>query len=294
MDVDQFVTQNLSPNQSPIKTIIVDDEKLARDLLRAWISKHPQLNIVAEFASGSEASNWLAAHTADLILLDIQMPSMSGVELAETLSQQENMPYIIFCTAYQQHAIKAFELSAVDYLVKPLGKERFHQAIHKVIKHYRQKQVCDLAQQLITVTQSFTPKHSEHETTAQNDAENSIDVKRGDELIQLLPSEIYWVEAASQYVYLHSEQGRFMLSETLSSFSIHLPQELFIRVHRSALVNSQRIQKVIQKPNKLYALVMQNGQTIPIARSRKDLLPVLIRYAKQSQSSINHHQMNLS
>lgn len=283
MDATQPSSDTSLSNRMSLKTIIVDDEKLARDLLKAWVSRHPDLEFVADFSSGLEARQWLTHHSVDLLLLDIQMPDLTGVELAEQLIAQSHMPYVIFCTAYQQHAIKAFELSAVDYLVKPIEKNRFHSAIDKAVRYAKQQQLCDLAQQLVAISQSITPGDNNKDEISKTLSHAPINVRRGDEIIQLLPDEILWVEAASQYVYLHSTHGRFMLSETLSSFSVHLPTEDFIRVHRSALVNTKCIQKVIQKPNKLYAVVLSNGEDIPIARSRKDLLPILISHAKQTK-----------
>lgn len=280
-----------------LRTLIVDDELLARDLLRSLVLRNQELELAGECASGREAQDWLAKHDADLILLDIQMPDLNGVQLAEQLSRTGQSPYIIFCTAYQQHAIKAFELNAMDYLVKPIAKERFVAAVNKAIHNARQQQVCDLAQRMLSMTQSMAPNQAlmrdapekpldtvPETTTAAN---QPITVRRGDELIPLLPADIIWVEAASQYVYLHTNHGRFMLSETLSSFSVNLPSEGFIRIHRSALVNIQYIRKVIQKPNKLYAVVLQGEFVIPVARSRKDLLPQLLQYAKQSMDSLH-------
>ena len=265
-----------------LRTVVVDDEQLARDLLKTWVHRHSSLNLVQEFNTASDALKWLQDNPVDLLLLDIQMPGITGVELAEYIVKLPTPPYVIFCTAYQQHAIKAFELSAVDYLVKPIEKSRFIAAVDKAVHHARQQQVFELAQRLVSAARN-PPENGDSSVTALPlDHGKAITVKRGDEIIQLHAEDIIWVEAASQYVYVHANQGRFMLSETLSSFSENLPDDGFIRVHRSALINTQSIRKVIQKPNKLYAVVLEGEHTIPLARSRKDLLPMLLGFAKQA------------
>ena len=272
-----------NPQQVSFKTLVADDEALARELLCTLVQREPELRLVGQCDDGLQVLHYLQHEPVDLLLLDIQMPGLNGMQLVRQLAAAEYSPYIIFITAYQEHAIEAFEHQALDYLVKPVAKQRFAAAITRAIQVMRQQQIVDLAQRMLAATSSLPRTDL---TTSDNpvpNASTSITVRRGDELIRLLPAQIIWVEAASQYVYLHTRQGRFMLTETLGGFAGQLRSQQFVRVHRSALINLNAIDKISQKPNKLYQISLNNGALIPLARSRNHLLPTLLEWASRNR-----------
>ncbi|GAB4191565.1 MAG: LytTR family DNA-binding domain-containing protein [Wenzhouxiangellaceae bacterium] len=272
-----------NPQQVPFKTLVADDEALARELLCTLVQREPGLSLVGQCEDGLQVLQYLRHEPVDLLLLDIQMPGLNGMQLARQLTAAETSPYIIFITAYQQHAIEAFEHQALDYLVKPVAKQRFAAAIGRAVQVLRQQQIVDLAQRMLAVTAALPGTAMTESDSSAPGPPTTITVRRGEELIRLLPTQIVWVEAASQYVYLHTRQGRFMLTETLGGFTRQLPAQHFIRVHRSALINLNAIDKISQKPNKLYQIRLNDGALIPLARSRNHLLPTLLEWASRNR-----------
>lgn len=236
-----------------IRTIIIDDEQLARSITNSYLSKHPEIEIVAECSNGFDAIKKINEEKPDLIFLDIQMPKINGFEMLELL---EDPPAIIFTTAYDQFAIKAFEVSAVDYLLKPFSEERFNEALKKSYKHIQDK---------------FQQNSAIKNIIKQNDERieflERVVIKEGAK-ISILPVEsIKWIEAQDDYVMINSEQGRFIKKKTMRYFENHLNENMFIRIHRSYIINADYIQHLEQKGKETYRLILKNGKELPVSKT---------------------------
>ena len=236
-----------------IRTIIIDDEQLARSITNSYLSKHPEIEIVAECSNGFDAIKKINEEKPDLIFLDIQMPKINGFEMLELL---EDPPAIIFTTAYDQFAIKAFEVSAVDYLLKPFSEERFNEALKKSYKHIQEK---------------FQQNSAIKNIIKQNDERieflERVVIKEGAK-ISILPVEsIKWIEAQDDYVMINSEQGRFIKKKTMRYFENHLNENMFIRIHRSYIINADYIQHLEQKGKETYRLILKNGKELPVSKT---------------------------
>jgi len=236
-----------------IRTIIIDDEQLARSITKSYLSKHPEIEIVAECSNGFDAIKKINEEKPDLIFLDIQMPKINGFEMLELL---EDPPAIIFTTAYDQFAIKAFEVSAVDYLLKPFSEERFNEALKKSYNHIQDK---------------FQQNSAIKNIIKQNDERieflERVVIKEGAK-ISILPVEsIKWIEAQDDYVMINSEQGRFIKKKTMRYFENHLNENMFIRIHRSYIINADYIQHLEQKGKESYRLILKNGRELPVSKT---------------------------
>ncbi len=236
-----------------IRTIIIDDEQLARSITKGYLAKHPEIEIIAECSNGFDAIKKINEEKPDLIFLDIQMPKINGFEMLELL---ENPPAIIFTTAYDQFAIKAFEVSAVDYLLKPFSEERFNKALKKSYTYIQDK---------------FQQDSAIKNIIKQNDERieflERVVIKDGAK-ISILPVEsIKWIEAQDDYVMINSEQGRFLKKKTMKYFENHLNENMFIRIHRSYIINADYIQHLEQKGKESYQLILKNGKELPVSKT---------------------------
>ena len=212
----------------PISTIIIDDESLARDIVKRYAADFQMLNVVAECGDGFEALRQIQAHKPDLIFLDIQMPKLDGFELLEVIDYN---PAIIFTTAFDQFAIKAFEMNAVDYLLKPFSKDRFESAVQKAI-------------QRIGVEKSNV--NSSLETLKENvqESRGTLDrvVTRLGSKVTVIPVDrIWYIESADDYVMIYSELGNHLKEKTMKFFEEHLPTNNFVRIHRGSIINLAQI-----------------------------------------------------
>ena len=236
-----------------IRTIIIDDEKLAREITKGYLSKHPEIEIIAECSNGFDAIKKINEDKPDLIFLDIQMPKISGFEMLELL---DDPPAIIFTTAYDQYAIKAFEVSAVDYLFKPFSEERFNDALKKSFALIKDK-----FQQNSTI-KNIIDHHDEKIEFLER-----VVIKDGSK-ISIVPVEsIKWIEAQDDYVMINSEQGRFLKKKTMKFFENHLDENMFIRIHRSYIINADFIQHLEQKGKESYQLILKNGRELPVSKT---------------------------
>jgi len=217
----------------PIKALVIDDEPLAREIVKRYLSTHPEIEIVDECSDGFEALKAIQQINPDLIFLDIQMPKLEGFELLEVLQQR---PEIIFTTAYDQFAIRAFEMNAVDYLLKPFSKERFDSAVIKAvqrIKHGSAKQP-DIIGQL-----------RQHIDSSQGIIERVV-TRLGSKVTVIPVDRIWYLEAQDDYVMIYSELGNHLKEKTMKFFEEHLPSNTFIRIHRSYIINISQIAAVDQ------------------------------------------------
>ena len=249
--------------------MIVDDEALARNLLNSLVRKDPELELLGVCSDGAEARRDILRLEPDLVFLDIHMPKLNGVEVIESLADMDRLPYVVFVTAFDQYAVRAFDVDALDYLMKPVDEERFKLAIERARNAIQQKRLQSLGAQIAEVASGYKPPESEREDT-------HLIVKKGDELIRLPAADIIWLEAASQYVRIHTRSNTYMMAESLNNYHRRLPHSLFTRIHRSAVVNRARLSRIFKKPNGVHALELDDGTVLSLARSRRKMLNDLL------------------
>ncbi len=261
-----------------IRTLIVDDEPLARDLLVRLIDKDPMLQVVGTAADGGEALTQVTKLKPDLVFLDVQMPVLDGIGVANRLRHRRHMPHIVFVTAFDQYAIKAFELNVLDYLLKPIEKERFYPTVERARQAIAQKKIVGLAERMLGLVSAY-----ESNGPALPRQENAFLINTGQRLVSVPPDDIVWVEAANQYVKIHTETESFLMSENLSQFSKKLDEQAFARVHRSATINVSKLVSVARRGSGAHTLTLAGGHQVILARSRSRLLPFLLK-----MTNLNH------
>jgi two-component system, LytTR family, response regulator len=233
-----------------ITSIIVDDEPLARSIVKEYLSAQDQVEVVQECNDGFEGVKAIMHHKPHLVFLDIQMPKINGFEMLELL---EEKPSVIFTTAFDEYAIKAFEAHAVDYLLKPFTKERFDKALEKFFNQapVQKKNTEELLQAV-----NHLPSQSER-----------IVVKTAGK-IKIIPiPEILFLEAADDYVKVHIKEGSFLKNKTMSFFEKALPQEQFVRTHRSYIINVQEITRIDPYEKENHLAILRSGAKLPVSKS---------------------------
>jgi two-component system, LytTR family, response regulator len=233
-----------------IKSIIIDDEPLARSIVQEYLQAQEQIEVVQECNDGFEGVKAIMQHKPHLIFLDIQMPKINGFEMLELL---EEKPSVIFTTAFDEYAIKAFEAHAVDYLLKPFTKERFDKALEKFFSQapVQKKNTEELLQ-----SATHLPSQSER-----------IVVKTAGK-IKIIPiPEILYLEAADDYVKIHTKEGAFLKNKTMGFFENTLPQDQFARVHRSYILNVQEITRIDPYEKENHLAILRSGARIPVSKS---------------------------
>lgn len=261
-----------------LKLLLVDDEPLARALLRSLADRDPDLEVVGESADGRDALRDIERERPDIIFLDVQMPRLSGVEVAEKLQADQRRSHVVFVTAHDDYAVRAFELHALDYLVKPIQKARFAECISRAKQVLRTGALSSLSERVLALTKDY---HSPPQRMS-NDAESGILIRTGDRVDWIQPEQIEWVEAANQYVYVHTPEGTFTLSESLGAFLRRASHPDLVRVHRSAAINTVRIERVVRKSNGTHAIQLASGTEVKLSRRRRDLVPTLLRMARRA------------
>lgn len=237
-----------------LRTIIVEDEQPARELVKAYLKSHENIELIAECDNGFCGVKAINENKPDLVLLDIQMPKLTGFEVIELLDE---IPEIIFTTAYDQYAIKAFELSAVDYLMKPFSKTRFDEAIEKVFNRLKQK----------SKTAANVRQLSEK---AKEDAGpiERVFVKTGTKIDVVPIAEIIRIEAQDDYVEFITASKKYLKKETMGSMENSLPDTQFIRVHRSHIINVSFIKKIEKYGKESHLIILNDGSEVNVSKSR--------------------------
>ncbi len=232
------------------KIITIDDEPLARSIVKEYLQKYPELEVVEECNDGFEGFKAIQQHQPDLIFLDIQMPKINGFEMLELLDQA---PAVIFTTAFDEYAIKAFEAHAVDYLLKPFSQERFDKAIQKWKdqKVSSQKNTEELLE-----TASHSPAQSQR-----------IVVKTGSKIKIIPVHDVFFLEAADDYVKVHTQEGSFLKNKTMSHFEKTLDPQQFVRSHRSYIINIQQITRIDPYEKDNHVAILKSGTKVPVSRN---------------------------
>ncbi|MDQ3488932.1 MAG: LytTR family DNA-binding domain-containing protein [Acidobacteriota bacterium] len=245
-----------------IRTLVVDDEPLARERLTNLLSAEPDIEVVGQCRDGEEAATAIVDHTPDLVFLDVQMPAMNGFEVIDAVGS-ERMPLVIFVTAYDQHALKAFQVRALDYLLKPFDRERFHEALQRARTYIQRDETGDIGRRLLALVKDL--RRDQPKT-------DRLVVKSGGRLFFLRTDEIDWIEAAGNYVRLHVGPVSHLLRETMNAIEGRLDPEKFFRIHRSRIVNMERIQEMQPWLNGEYAVLLRTGTRLTLSRGYREKL----------------------
>jgi two-component system LytT family response regulator len=245
-----------------IRALIVDDEPLARVRIRMLLADEPGIEILAESANGTEALRDIQRLVPDLVFLDVQMPELTGFELLDRLDPAR-MPVIIFVTAYDQYALKAFEVCALDYLLKPFDRERFGRALARARVELDRKKSGQVNERVLKLLSELgqAKKHLE-----------KLMIRDGGRGFFLRTDEIDWIEAAGNYVRLHSGKEEHLYRETMTKLETQLNPERFARIHRSAIVNTERIKELQPWFRGDYVIVLRDNQKLTLSRTYRSRL----------------------
>jgi two-component system LytT family response regulator len=246
----------------PVRTIIVDDEELARERLRSLLSKEKEIEIIGEAGDGKSAVALIDKEKPDLVFLDVQMPELNGFEVLQNLSHQPN---VVFVTAHDEFALKAFDVHAVDYLLKPFDKERFQTALKRVLEKVRSKAL--EAEKISAVLNEVKPPSKPVER---------LMVKTEGRVLLIKTEDLDWVEAADNYVNLHVGNEAHLMRETMSSLEGKLPPEKFMRISRSSIVNLERIKELQPMFHGEYVVILKNGTKLTLSRTYREKLDQLM------------------
>lgn len=242
-----------------IKAILIDDEPLSREIVKSYLRKFPLIEVVDECNDGFEGVKSIQQHQPDLVFLDIQMPKINGFEMLELIHP---MPSVIFITAFDDYALKAFEANAIDYLLKPVSEERFQKAIQKFL---------DKSPGITNKTADLL------DTMAQSPSQNNrIVVKTGNKVKIIPVHDIQYLEADDDFVKIFTAEGSFLKNKTLSFYEQTLDPQQFVRVHRSYLIHIGQITKIEPYQKETHMAVLRNGQQIPISKTGYGKLKLIL------------------
>lgn len=240
-----------------IKTIVIDDEPLARMIIMEYLKQHADIEIVAECGDGFEGAKAIQQHQPDLVFLDIQMPKLTGFEMLEIV---DDMPNVIFTTAFDEFAIKAFEKNAVDYLLKPISKDRFEQGLAK----FRNNHNASLGNTISSSAQQTSAKVT---AITEEESLERIVVKNGTQIKIIPVQQVNFLEAYDDYVKIHTKDGVFLKNKTMSSFEKQLDPKQFVRVHRSFIAKVDQLAKIEPMEKESYIATLLTGEKINISKS---------------------------
>lgn len=254
--------------KTKVRVLIVDDEPLARDVIRLMLKEHPQIDIAGECRNGVEAVAMIKRHDPDIVFLDVQMPDLDGFGVIKQVGA-ENMPVTIFVTAYDKYAIRAFEVHALDYLLKPFDRERFEQTLSRARTQLQRDRNEDVHQRLLTWLEGNNP-------LPQTRYLNRLVIKESGRIFFVNTAEIDWIEAAGDYVSLHVGRKTHLLHERMNVLAEKLDPKHFLRIHRSTIVNLDRVKELQPHLNGEFFVLLHDGTSLKLSRSyREDLQKLL-------------------
>ena len=244
-------------NARRIRALVVDDEPLAREMIREMLADDSDVEVVAECVNGREAVDAIRSLRPDLVFLDIQMPELGGFEVLASF-ERESTPYVIFVTAYDQYAVRAFEVHAFDYLLKPFDRERFDAAWQRVKTQIQTDQSGEREQHILALLEELKsgPRHLER-----------LVIKNGGRVFFLNVQDIYCIESEGNYVRVYDNQKGYLLRETISNLEEQLDPKQFRRIHRSAIVKIDRIKEMQPWFHGEYRIIMENGKELTLSRN---------------------------
>jgi two-component system, LytTR family, response regulator len=250
-----------------LRAIIVDDEPLSRDRIRELLEEHADITVVAECENGVEAVESIAGYAPDLVFLDIQMPGMTGLDVVRAVGPDQ-MPATVFITAYDEYAVDAFEANAIDYLLKPVGRERFSHAVERAVSRTSAASASvenERLSRLIAGLQEQQQSYPER-----------IVVRTGTRLRLLPAADVDWIQSEGNYVRLHVGQNSYLLREKISDIEKRLDPRLYMRIHRSTMVNIERVVQAEVLFRGEYLLILRDGTKLTSSRSYRSNVQTLL------------------
>jgi two-component system LytT family response regulator len=273
-------------NKLRISTIIVDDEPLARKGLSLRLAEFNNIDIIGECKNGIEAVALIPQLRPDLVFLDIQMPGLNGFQVINKLQELEQpIPLIVFVTAFDSYAIKAFDIHALDYVLKPVDGRRLKDAVEKVQLTLERKQQDGDNQKLARLVADFTGDDCEDilRKLASGESINThpfpdiLAIKDGSEVTRVAVNDIQWIDAAGDYMCVHATDQTHIMRRTMKELEKDLDPKKFVRAHRSAMVNIKFVQKMVSHISGEYHLILNNGTELKVSRSHRDRVKEMIR-----------------
>jgi two-component system LytT family response regulator len=256
----------------PIRTLIIDDELLARKRIRNLLRGRREFEIIGECANGKEAVTTIARQRPELVFLDVQMPDLDGLGVAQAIAA-ECQPVIVFVTAYDQYAVRAFEFHALDYLLKPFDDERFEKTLEWARAQIERNQIHAFSQRLVALLEDYQGRHKTAPAQAQTLAR--VMVKSAGRIFFINAEEIDWIEAEGCYARLHTGRQSHLLRETMSALEARLDPQLFLRIHRSTIVNRARVKELLPQSHGECIVLLHDGTQLRLSRSYRDKLSSL-------------------
>jgi two-component system, LytTR family, response regulator len=245
------------------RVLVVDDEPLARAMVGALVKADPDVGSVAECGDARQVHGLIAEHRPHILFLDIEMPEMSGIGIAEMVDDAG--PAIVFVTAFSQYATCAFDVKAIDYVLKPFSDDRLREALERAKRRVRERRLGELAHELSSLSADLRERPAA-DTTARPYLQR-LAFKVGDRSVVLKTGEIHWIEAEDYYVLLHTARGRHLVRVSMASLEAELDPVVFVRAHRAAIVNLDAVQELATKDGCCLRLV--DGTKVPVSRSRR-------------------------
>ena len=268
----------MSAEAKKLKALIVDDEPLARRTIRNLLAEDPEVEVVGECGAGAEAVESIRRRPPDLLFLDIQMPGMDGFDVLSAV-ELERISAVIFVTAYDAYALKAFEVHALDYLLKPFTDERFREALTRAKSHVEMREARGLAESLRAFLRGRAGAEEESAVTTAAKKGGHLTrfmVKAGGRVIFVNPADVDWIEADNYYVKLHVGGRAHLLRLSMKELEERLDPKTFWRTHRSAIINLDRVKELHQHPSGEYVVVLRDGTELKLSRARRERLQELL------------------
>lgn len=256
-----------------IRTLIVDDEPLARRTIRDLLSGDTEIEITGECGSGHEAVDFIRRQPPDILILDIQMPGMNGFEVLARIDHGR-IPAIVFITAFDQYALKAFEVHAMDYLLKPFTDERFSETMRQAKSHVELREMNRLSQSLRDLLDEYA--RAETGALKRKSFLTRFMIKTGSRVVFVNASDVDWITADNYYIKLHVNGKSHLLRISMNELEEKLDPKRFLRIHRSTIINFDRVKELHQNPNGEYIVVLKNGTELKLSRSRRERLDALL------------------
>lgn len=259
----------------PIEILIADDELLARRRISKLLHTQTGVEIIGEAKNGLETVSMIESRRPELVYLDIQMPDLDGFGVLKQIPQ-DIMPLIIFVTAFDQYALKAFEFHAMDYLLKPFDDDRFEDALTHAVSQIRRQKLDDFNDKLMALMENFDAGNTAQPPATENHYLQRLAVKSSGRVYFLKTEEIDWIEAAGVYVNLHTGRESHLIRESISKLESQLAPAQFLRIHRSTIVNIDKIKEMQSYFHGEYIVIMKDGTELKLSRSYRDKLQAVL------------------
>ncbi|MGH9345873.1 MAG: LytR/AlgR family response regulator transcription factor [Vicinamibacterales bacterium] len=245
-----------------IRTLVVDDEPIARERILSLLQQETDVEVIGECSDGLQAVSAIQQQSPDLVFLDVQMPGTDGFGVIQSIGA-DRMPTVVFVTAYDEYALRAFEVHALDYLLKPFGKDRFEETLKHAREHLERRRAGDLGRRLLALVHDLKPEPQRLDRLV---------VKSGGRVFFLRTDEIDWIEAAGNYVRLHLGEESHLFRETMNGMEGRLDARRFVRIHRSRIVNTEQIKELQPWFNGEYVVILRNGTRLTLSRGYREKL----------------------